>query len=302
MAQFDAIRPEHVLQAIEEHDQIGRSAFLARHGFPDATGFLLRHDGRDYDSKAVLGVAHRYATGTPLRPSDFSGGRDVAARRLSGLGFEVVTPLRLRPDAVSASTVGRDHSIATWALAARGRLLEAAGTYRATVSSSELAEYVQERSLIHTNQQPRYWLGDVLGRVAEECVSRGEPILGALCIDASGSVLPAYAATVTALRGERVDDPDEHAAHERLDCHRYFRAPLPPDGGEPVVTRRAPVRRERVTSSAAPRKARATSSAFSRAASRSPEEATARKQAKPLAVCPVHFTQLPATGICDLCE
>jgi hypothetical protein len=305
MAQFDAIRPEHVLQAIEEHDRLGRRTFLAQHGFPDSQGYLLRHDGRDYDSKAVLGVAHRYATGAPLRAADFSGGRDVAARRLTALGFEVVTPLRLRPDAVSATTVGRDHSIATWALAARGRLIEAAGTYRATVSSTELAEFVQERSLIHTNQQPRYWLGDVLGRVAEECVARGEPILGALCIDASGSVLPAYGSAVAALRGEAVDDPDEHAAHERLDCHRYFRATLPPDGGEPVVTRRAPVRRERATSSSPPGRSRATTRttrSTTRPASRSPEEATARKETKPLAVCPVHFTQLPATGVCDLCE
>jgi hypothetical protein len=293
MAQFDAIRPEHVLQAIEEHDRLGRSAFLAQHGFPESKGFVLRHEGRDYDSKAVLGVAHRYATGTPLRAADFSGGRDVAGRRLTALGFEVVTPLRLRADAVSATTVGRDHSIATWSLAARGRLVEAAGTYRATVSSTELAEFVQERSLIHTNQQPRYWLGDVLGRVAEECVSRGEPILAALCIDAGGSVLPAYAAAVTALRGEAVDDPDEHASHERLDCHRYFRATLPPDGGEPVVTRRAPVRRERVAATSTPRTPRTTST---------PRATAARKEEKPVAFCPVHFTQLPATGVCDLCD
>jgi hypothetical protein len=292
MAQFDAIRPEHVLQAMEEHDRLGRRAFLAQHGFPDSQGFVVRHEGRDYDSKAVLGVAHRYATGTPLRAADFSGGRDVAARRLGALGFEVVTPLRLRPDAVSATTVGRDHSIATWALAARGRLIEAAGTYRSTVSSTELAEFVQERSLIHTNQQPRYWLGDVLGRVAEECVARGEPILGALCIDAAGSVLPAYAAAVTALRGEVVEDPDEHAAHERLDCHRYFRATLPPDGGQPVVTRRAPVHRGRAT----------TSSSAPRTSTRTPRATAVRKEEKPVAFCPVHFTQLPATGVCDLCD
>ena len=297
MAQFDAIRPDHVAQAMEEHDRIGRSAFLARHGFPDAQGYLVRHDGRDYDSKAILGVAHRYATGAALRPSDFSGGRDVAARLLTGLGFEVVTPLRLRADAVSASTVGREHAIATWALAARGRLVEAAGTYRSVVASSELADYVQERALIHTNQQPRYWLGDVLGRVAEDCVSRGEPVLPALCVDANGSVLPMYAGAVEALRGEIVDDPDEHAARERLDCHRYFRAALPPDGGEPVVTRRAPVRRERPTATSA-----AGRSATRTTTSRSTTRASARKEEKPIAICPVHFTQLPANGICDLCE
>jgi hypothetical protein len=297
MAQFDAIRPDHVVQAMEEHDRLGRSAFLAQHGFGENKGYVPRHDGRDYDSKAILGVAHRYATGVALRSSDLSGGRDVAPRLLTGLGFEVVTPLRLRADAVSASTVGREHAIATWALAARGRLVEAAGTYRSVVTSTELADYVQERALIHTNQQPRYWLGDVLGRVAEDCVSRGEPILPALCVDPNGSVLPMYGGAVEALRGETVDDPDEHAARERLDCHRYFRAALPPDGGEPVVTRRAPVRRERpATTSTAGR------TTGSRTSSRSTPRATVRKEEKPIAICPVHFTQLPANGICDLCE
>ena len=32
------------------------------------------------------------------------------------------------------------------------------------------------------------WIGDVLGRVADECQSRGEPLLPALCVSIQGGV------------------------------------------------------------------------------------------------------------------
>ena len=54
-----------------------------------AWSFLLVHAARDYDSKAILGVAYGHATGTPLGPRQFSGGTAGAAGVLRRLGFTV---------------------------------------------------------------------------------------------------------------------------------------------------------------------------------------------------------------------
>ena len=78
-----------VLDAIAEYDRVGREQFLAERGFGQGE-YLLTHDGRRYDSKAVAGVAHQYATGTPLRAQDFSGGAASVKPALERLGFQVV--------------------------------------------------------------------------------------------------------------------------------------------------------------------------------------------------------------------
>jgi Swt1-like HEPN len=78
-----------VLRAIEEYDRLGQDQFLAEHGFGRATAYLLIHNGRQYDSKAILGVAYGCATGTPLLSREFSGGVHGAAGVLSKLGFEI---------------------------------------------------------------------------------------------------------------------------------------------------------------------------------------------------------------------
>lgn len=155
---------------------------------------------------------------------------------------------------------------------------------------------MQERSLIRTKQLAVHWIGDVLSRVARGCVERREPLLSALCVDTKGHVSPAYAVSVEMLRHEVVDDPDDHAARERLACHRWFGADLPAGGGEPVVTvRAAAVRRPRAaTPSRTPGTRAATSPSVSRAAP--------APVPTPLVVCPVHFTVLPNTGICDDCD
>ncbi|GIG89252.1 hypothetical protein [Plantactinospora endophytica] len=78
-----------VLAAVAEYDEAGRDVFLTRHGFGRATVYFLIHGGKRYDSKAILGVAHRYAVGYPLRSDDFTGGEQAVARRLRRLGFNV---------------------------------------------------------------------------------------------------------------------------------------------------------------------------------------------------------------------
>ncbi|MEV0254456.1 HNH endonuclease signature motif containing protein [Streptomyces sp. NPDC050732] len=96
-----------VLRAVEECDRRGRDVFLRRYGFKPSRSYLLVVDGRYYDSKAIVGVAHGYLPGEkPLTASEFSGGRDHAAKLLGALGFQVVTQ-----EAVGEITVDRfvDH-------------------------------------------------------------------------------------------------------------------------------------------------------------------------------------------------
>src|SRR5664279_3950809 len=79
-----------VLDSIAEHDRIGREAFLSKYRFGPARSYMLDIEGRRYDSKAIAGAAHGYATGHPLNATDFSGGADTVQRRLEDLGFRVV--------------------------------------------------------------------------------------------------------------------------------------------------------------------------------------------------------------------
>jgi predicted restriction endonuclease len=78
-----------VLAAGAEHDRLGREAFLAKYGFQPARTYLLEYEGRSYDSKAIAGVAHQYATGHVLTAAEFSGGFATVGRVLERLGFSV---------------------------------------------------------------------------------------------------------------------------------------------------------------------------------------------------------------------
>ncbi|MDG9714442.1 HNH endonuclease [Streptomyces sp. DH10] len=84
-----AITRESVLKAVVEHDELGREAFLSKYGFGEARSYVLVHEGREYDSKAITGVAHKWVQGRALAPSEFSGGKDHAAAWLKRLGFQV---------------------------------------------------------------------------------------------------------------------------------------------------------------------------------------------------------------------
>ena len=48
----------HVACAIAEYDRLGRDVFLTTYGYGPANSYLLVHNGRRYDSKAIAGVAH----------------------------------------------------------------------------------------------------------------------------------------------------------------------------------------------------------------------------------------------------
>ena len=83
-----------VLQAMAQFDELGREAFLDRYGFGRARGYFVLHDGKRYDSKAIVGAAHGFLGHgfKPLTSSDFSGGEKTVAKQLSALGFRVTEP------------------------------------------------------------------------------------------------------------------------------------------------------------------------------------------------------------------
>ncbi|MEW1601245.1 HNH endonuclease [Streptomyces sp. NPDC093808] len=85
------IRYDHVIAATEEFRRLGRDTFLQTYGFGRARSYEIVLDGLRYDSKAIAGVAHGYATGDFLRAADFSGGAATVARCLRELGFVVET-------------------------------------------------------------------------------------------------------------------------------------------------------------------------------------------------------------------
>lgn len=283
MTDLGVITRGHVLAATAECDRLGTELFLSHYGFGRAREYLLILNDRDYDSKAIVGVAHRYAAGRALDSEEFSGGRSGAAKVLRDLGFDVSGPdVSGRVDADDeqpwreAADLDTEDVRSAWAVAARDALADVARSYRSVITHKELAALVQERTRISTTQLAQHWIGDVLARVAVECAELKEPNLASLCVNALGSVGDGYGAAVTKATGETPEDGDLHAADERLECYRFHQAVrLPEDGGTAALTPRL-------------------------AASRARARKVAR-EAVPVNTCPTCFMAIPATGVCDNC-
>ena len=88
MALKDITKPA-VLKAIQECKRLGRKSFLDQYGFGPAKLYRLVYDGRFYDSKAIVGVAHRYVRAGLGPLASFSGGAKTVQPVLEGLGFTV---------------------------------------------------------------------------------------------------------------------------------------------------------------------------------------------------------------------
>ena len=87
-----------VQSAMQEYDQLGDDAFLAKYGFADAKLYWITYNGKRYPSKAIAGVAHRFIDGNQLLPSSsFTGGEGSVVRKLRQLGFVIETPERNPP-------------------------------------------------------------------------------------------------------------------------------------------------------------------------------------------------------------
>src|SRR4051794_20931337 len=160
--------------------------------------------------------------------------------------------------------------MSVWSREARKKLIETARSYHAVITYSELARHVQEASGLHTRQLMRYWIGEVLLRVAEDCGRRDEPMLSALCVTQDGAVGGGYVGAVRTVYGCEPEQPDDHAAEQRLECYRYFGAELPPDGGRPAVTAQVQGRRDK--------------------------QRPTRQPARRGGMCPGCFTEMPVSG------
>jgi hypothetical protein len=166
---------------------------------------------------------------------------------------------------------------AAWVPLARDALIRVAAVYHATVDYGELAEELQSRSGIRTRQLMHYWIGEVLGVVADTCFARGEPLLSALCVHQDGTIGEGYSSAVLATYGGDVpEDIETAAAEERLKCYRYFGAIIPADGGRPALTKQVVEKRSK--------------------------QAKLERSRQPRLVCQTCHRTLPATGQCDFCE
>ncbi|MCD4526794.1 hypothetical protein [Nocardioides sp. cx-173] len=273
---------DHVLDALSEYDERGSAAFLRTYGFGGSRDYVVWHEGNSYDANAVLGVAHKYATGKAASRAHLARSLDGAGRLLTHLGFDVtqVDASGLVEQPVSgewrdAADLALDESRDAWAEAAHATLLEVAGEYHRVLTTKELAVQVQNRTGIRTQQQTHYWLGDVLTRVAARCAREDEPMLTAFCVNADGSVGASYAPAVLAATGTAPEDADEHAAQQRLLAHQRYGADLPAGGGVAALTPKLAAARGR--------------------------ERKIRYQEREIPTCPNCYMQLPATGVCDNC-
>ncbi|RZJ45955.1 MAG: HNH endonuclease [Brevundimonas sp.] len=74
---------------------MGRVEFRKHYGFKGARDYFLTVAGENYDSKAIVAVAHRFLPGGPgraLRPDELSGGINDAGGKLRALGYSVASP------------------------------------------------------------------------------------------------------------------------------------------------------------------------------------------------------------------
>ncbi|MDQ1404353.1 MAG: hypothetical protein QOG03_2669 [Actinomycetota bacterium] len=113
------------------------------------------------------------------------------------------------------SPVALPEAEAAWALVARAVLIETAQAKR-SISYKALAEAVQQGAGIRTRMLFRWWVGDVLTLVGDECERRGEPQLAALCVRQDGSIGAGFG------EGESSADREVRAGEERERCYRHF--------------------------------------------------------------------------------
>ncbi|MGV8979050.1 MAG: hypothetical protein ACOH17_13505 [Cellulomonas sp.] len=92
MATFSSVSRQHILQALAEHDTRGGEQFSEVYGFGPAQDYALVHEGHRYPVQAILGVAHRFATGRLAPPDEFNSDIPSAVAIVRKRGFEVSEP------------------------------------------------------------------------------------------------------------------------------------------------------------------------------------------------------------------
>ncbi|MCL2465231.1 MAG: hypothetical protein FWF28_09220 [Micrococcales bacterium] len=130
MATFSAVTRQHILAAMAEYDERGGAGFLGVYGFEPSTGLWLISEGRRYEPMAILGVAHRYATGRLATADEFHGGNAGAMDLLLKRGFEVSGATHA-PGRAAGATAGKADAEGTTSVRAESTSRRpAAGTRR----------------------------------------------------------------------------------------------------------------------------------------------------------------------------
>ena len=82
---------EGVEKALDEFDEIGRTAFLAKYEFGESKSHYIVREGNQYDAKAIVGAAHGHSgeDWKPLTNHDFKSG-EMTTARLEKLGFTLL--------------------------------------------------------------------------------------------------------------------------------------------------------------------------------------------------------------------
>lgn len=83
------VTKDSVPKAVKECHAIGQKAFLEKYGIETSTRYLLRINGEDSDSKAIVGAAHGNALPElgQRANSAFSSGKGAATGVMGRLGF-----------------------------------------------------------------------------------------------------------------------------------------------------------------------------------------------------------------------
>lgn len=165
-------------------------------------------------------------------------------------------------------------ALAAWVPIAHEVLVQTAGNYNWTTTYKELTDVVQERSGIRTKMLIGNWSGKLLEQVAVRAAEAGEPPLTSLCVHQNGTIGEGYARAPKSVPSDPDTDVDDLAAQHRLLCYRRYADDLPADGGTRTLTPQVAEVRAR----------------------------QAKIGVKHRAICPIHFMELPASGVCAECE
>jgi 5-methylcytosine-specific restriction protein A len=85
------ITKSSIQSAIKEYDDLGQESFLSKYGYKKSKDYELVYNEKEYDSKAIVGVAfkYEYPTENPLTFNEFSGGLITVVKLLRKLDFDI---------------------------------------------------------------------------------------------------------------------------------------------------------------------------------------------------------------------
>ncbi|GEM_PF-2870502 len=179
----------HVRMAARRIDEMGRDEALRAYGFRKATSYVAVIDGLRYDSKALVGIAHEFATGRALSADQFTGGKMQVVPVLERLGFPVVPresieALRESDAFVLLWNPDRYNLLGNGEFEEISKGLDASSRFRMSWSTGGRTQGIEVGDRIYLRVTGTTWRGLVASGVATSEVYMDEPYEG------SGSARP----------------------------------------------------------------------------------------------------------------